>query len=138
MRLTSGRLHSTGIKKILARLPYRCVVDVKAETPTGAEISQQICTYKEYINIVIAHVQRKQLAALLKLWRFFQLSLIAEPLKQFHLAEGDHLEPEAVEERVLLKPIRVVEQKKAWDVSDERLRHGWRGVFVLCLSEKLL
>ena len=93
---------------------------------------------KEYIHIVIAHIQRKQLAALLKLRRFFQLTLPAEPRKQSYLAEGDYLEPEAVEEGILLKPIRVVEQKNAWDMSDERLRHDWRGVFVLCLSETIL
>jgi hypothetical protein len=59
MRLTSCRLHSTGIKKILVRLPHGCVVSVKAETSAGAEISQQICTHKEYTNNVIAHIQRK-------------------------------------------------------------------------------
>jgi hypothetical protein len=76
--------------------------------------------------------------ALLKLRRFFQFSLTAEPRKQFHLTAGDYLEPEVVEEGILLKPIRVVEQKKAWDGSDGGLRHDWRGVFVLCLSEKIL
>jgi AbrB family looped-hinge helix DNA binding protein len=53
--------------------------------------------------------------ALLKLRRFFQLTLPAELRKQFHLAEGDYLEAEAVEEGILLKPVRVVERKKAWE-----------------------
>jgi AbrB family looped-hinge helix DNA binding protein len=51
--------------------------------------------------------------ALLKLRRFFQLTLPAELRKQFHLAEGDYLEAEAVEQGILLKPVRVVERKKA-------------------------
>jgi AbrB family looped-hinge helix DNA binding protein len=50
--------------------------------------------------------------ALLKLRRFFQLTLPAELRKQFHLAEGDYLEAEAVEQGILLKPVRVVERKK--------------------------
>jgi AbrB family looped-hinge helix DNA binding protein len=53
--------------------------------------------------------------ALLKLRRFFQLTLPAELRKQLHLAEGDYLEAEAVEEGILLKPVRVVERKKAWE-----------------------
>jgi len=51
--------------------------------------------------------------ALLKLRRFFQLTLPAELRKHFHLAEGDYLEAEAVEEGILLKPVRIVERKKA-------------------------
>jgi AbrB family looped-hinge helix DNA binding protein len=51
--------------------------------------------------------------ALLKLRRFFQLTLPAELRKQFHLTEGDYLEAEADEQGILLKPVRVVERKKA-------------------------
>jgi AbrB family looped-hinge helix DNA binding protein len=51
--------------------------------------------------------------ALLKLRRFFQLTLPAELRKKFHLAEGDYLEAEAVEEGILLKPVSVVERQKA-------------------------
>jgi AbrB family looped-hinge helix DNA binding protein len=50
---------------------------------------------------------------LLKLRRFFQLTLPAELRKHFHLAEGDYLEAEVVEEGILLKPVRVVEREKA-------------------------
>jgi AbrB family looped-hinge helix DNA binding protein len=53
--------------------------------------------------------------ALLKLRRFFQLTLPAELRKQFHLAEGDYLETEAVEQGIPVKPVRVVERKKAWE-----------------------
>ena len=53
--------------------------------------------------------------ALLKLRRFFQLTLPAEVRKQFYLAEGDYLAAETVEEGILLKPVRVVGQKKAWE-----------------------
>jgi AbrB family looped-hinge helix DNA binding protein len=41
--------------------------------------------------------------ALPKLRRFFQLALPAELRKPFHLAEGDDLEAEAIEEGILLK-----------------------------------
>ena len=50
--------------------------------------------------------------ALLKLRRFFQLTLPAELRKQFHLAEGDYLKAEAVEQGILLTPVHVVERKK--------------------------
>lgn len=51
--------------------------------------------------------------ALLKLRRLFQLTLPAEPRKPSHLTEGDEHEAEAVEQGVLLKPVHVVERKKA-------------------------
>ena len=35
------------------RLPYRCAGDVKAETLAGAEISEQVCTHKEYTGFVL-------------------------------------------------------------------------------------
>lgn len=59
--------------------------------------------------------RRNQLMALLKLRRFFQLTLPAEIRKKFNLAEGDYLEAEVVEEGILLKPVSVVERKKAWE-----------------------
>jgi AbrB family looped-hinge helix DNA binding protein len=57
--------------------------------------------------------RRNQLMALLKLRRFFQLTLPAEIRKKFHLVEGDYLEAEVVEEGILLKPVSVVERQKA-------------------------
>jgi hypothetical protein len=62
--------------------------------------------HKEYTNSVIAHIQRRQLSALLKLRRFFQLSLIVEPRKQFDLAEADYLEPMESEVGDALEPRR--------------------------------
>jgi AbrB family looped-hinge helix DNA binding protein len=59
--------------------------------------------------------RRKPLMALLKLRRFFQLTLPAELRKQFNLAEGDYLEAEAVEGGILLKPVAVVGREKAWN-----------------------
>ncbi len=53
--------------------------------------------------------------ALLKLRRFFQLTLPAGLHKKFSLAEGHYLEAEAVEGGILLKPVAVVDRKKAWD-----------------------
>jgi bifunctional DNA-binding transcriptional regulator/antitoxin component of YhaV-PrlF toxin-antitoxin module len=35
--------------------------------------------------------------------------------KKFHLNEGDYLEAEATGDGILLKPVTVVERKKAWD-----------------------
>jgi len=40
--------------------------------------------------------------------------LPAELRKQFNLSEGNYLEAEAVEDGILLKPVSVVERKKAW------------------------
>jgi AbrB family looped-hinge helix DNA binding protein len=57
--------------------------------------------------------RRNQLMALLKLRRFFQLTLPAEIRKKFNLVEGDYLEAEVVEEGILLKPVSVVERQKA-------------------------
>ena len=44
--------------------------------------------------------------ALLKLRRFFQLTLPAEVRKQFHLAEGDYIEAEAARERAAIEQRR--------------------------------
>jgi AbrB family looped-hinge helix DNA binding protein len=53
--------------------------------------------------------------ALLKLRRFFQLTLPAELRRKFNLAEGDYLEAEAVEGGILLKPVAVIDREKAWN-----------------------
>ena len=53
--------------------------------------------------------------ALLKLRRFFQLTLPAELRKKFNLTEGDYLEAEAVEGGILLKPVAVVDRENAWN-----------------------
>ena len=51
--------------------------------------------------------------ALLKILRSSQITLPAELRRQFGLAEGDYLEAQAVKEGILLKPVTVVERKKA-------------------------
>lgn len=53
--------------------------------------------------------------SLVKVKRFAQVTLPPDLRKRFNLAEGDYLEAEAVEEGILLKPVAVVERKKAWD-----------------------
>ncbi len=53
--------------------------------------------------------------SLLKVKRFAQVTLPPELRKRFHLAEGDYLEAEAVEQGILLKPVTVVERKQAWE-----------------------
>jgi AbrB family looped-hinge helix DNA binding protein len=52
--------------------------------------------------------------ALLRILRSSQITLPAELRKQFNLTEGDYLEAEAVEDGILLKPVSVIERKKAW------------------------
>jgi AbrB family looped-hinge helix DNA binding protein len=55
----------------------------------------------------------KQLMALLKLRRAAQITLPAELRRQFHLAEGDYLEAEAVKEGILLRPVSIIEREHA-------------------------
>lgn len=52
--------------------------------------------------------------SLVKIKRFAQVTLPPDLRKHFHLAEGDYLEAEALEEGILLKPVTVVERRKAW------------------------
>jgi len=52
---------------------------------------------------------------LIRIKRFSQVTLPPDIRKRFHLNEGDYLEAEAVDEGILLKPVTVVERKKAWD-----------------------
>jgi AbrB family looped-hinge helix DNA binding protein len=52
---------------------------------------------------------------LVKVKRFAQVTLPSEVRKQFHITEGDYLEAEAVENGILLKPVAVVERKRAWE-----------------------
>lgn len=53
--------------------------------------------------------------SLVKIKRFAQVTLPPEVRKKFHLSEGDYLEAEAVEQGILLKPVAVVERKRAWN-----------------------
>jgi AbrB family looped-hinge helix DNA binding protein len=52
--------------------------------------------------------------ALVKLLRGGQLTLPAETRKALRLKEGDYLEAEVTEGGVLLKPVAVVDRRKAW------------------------
>ena len=51
--------------------------------------------------------------SLVKIKRFSQVTLPPDVRKKFNLNEGDYLEAEAVEEGILLKPVAVVERKRA-------------------------
>lgn len=53
--------------------------------------------------------------SLVKIKRFSQVTLPPDVRKRFNLTEGDYLEAEAVEEGILLKPVAVIERKKAWN-----------------------
>jgi AbrB family looped-hinge helix DNA binding protein len=52
---------------------------------------------------------------LVKVKRFAQVTLPSDVRKQFHIAEGDYLEAEVVEDGILLKPVAMVERKRAWE-----------------------
>jgi AbrB family looped-hinge helix DNA binding protein len=65
---------------------------------------------------------------LVKVKRFAQVTLPSDVRKQFHISEGDYLEAEAVEDGILLKPVAVVERKRAWaDLFQVIDRVGRRG-----------
>lgn len=53
--------------------------------------------------------------SLVKIKRFSQVTLPPDVRKKFNLNEGDYLEAEAVEDGILLKPVAVVERKRAWN-----------------------
>ena len=52
---------------------------------------------------------------LVKIKRFSQVTLPPEVRRKFNLNEGDYLEAEAVADGILLKPVAVIERKKAWN-----------------------
>ena len=52
--------------------------------------------------------------ALIRVRRLAQLTLPAEVRRALNVQEGDYLEAEIVKEGVLLKPVAVVERKRAW------------------------
>lgn len=60
--------------------------------------------------------------ALVKVKRFAQVTLPPDLRKRFNLIEGDYLEAAAIDEGILLKPVTVVERKKAWDRVSKVLR----------------
>ena len=52
--------------------------------------------------------------ALMRVRRLAQLTLPADVRRALNVQEGDYLEAEIVKEGVLLKPVAVVERKRAW------------------------
>ena len=52
---------------------------------------------------------------LTKLTRNGQVTLPAEARKALRLKEGDYLETEVVGDRLMLKPVAVVDRNKAWE-----------------------
>jgi len=59
--------------------------------------------------------QRLDDMPLVKIKRFAQVTLPPEVRRKFNLNEGDYLEAEAVADGILLKPVTVIERKKAWN-----------------------
>jgi AbrB family looped-hinge helix DNA binding protein len=62
--------------------------------------------------------------ALVKLLRGGQMTLPAEARKALRLKEGDYLEAEVTENRIVLKPVAVVSRDEAW----HRLRQAQQAV----------
>jgi AbrB family looped-hinge helix DNA binding protein len=52
--------------------------------------------------------------ALMRVRRLAQLTLPAEVRRALNVKEGDYLEAHIVKDGVLLKPVAVVERKRAW------------------------
>jgi AbrB family looped-hinge helix DNA binding protein len=52
--------------------------------------------------------------ALMRVRRMAQLTLPAEVRRALNVQEGDYLEAEIVKDGVLLKPVAVVQRKRAW------------------------
>ncbi len=52
--------------------------------------------------------------ALMRVRRAAQLTLPSEVRQALHIKEGDYLEAHIVKDGVLLKPVSVVERKRAW------------------------
>ena len=59
--------------------------------------------------------------ALVRLKRAAQITLPVKLRKQSNLEEGDYLEAEAVEDRIFLKPVSVIERQKTWEYVREVL-----------------
>jgi AbrB family looped-hinge helix DNA binding protein len=58
--------------------------------------------------------------ALMRVRRLAQLTLPADVRRALNVQEGDYLEAKIVKDGVLLKPVTVVERKRAW----RKIRHA--------------
>jgi AbrB family looped-hinge helix DNA binding protein len=57
--------------------------------------------------------------ALMRVRRLAQLTLPAEVRRALNVQEGDFLEAEVVKDGVLLKPVSIVQRKRAWKRIEE-------------------
>jgi AbrB family looped-hinge helix DNA binding protein len=64
--------------------------------------------------MTVSRTSKDEDMALVKVKRWAQITLPADVRRAYDLAEGDYLEVEAVENGILLKPVSVVERKRAW------------------------
>lgn len=60
---------------------------------------------------------------LMRVRRAAQLTLPADVRQALNVQEGDYLEAQIVEGGVLLKPVSVVERKRAWQRIEQTLSH---------------
>jgi AbrB family looped-hinge helix DNA binding protein len=67
----------------------------------------------------IRNFAEKQDMTLMRVRRLAQLTLPAEVRRALNVQEGDYLEAEIVKEGVLLKPVAVVQRRRAWQKIEE-------------------
>lgn len=60
---------------------------------------------------------------LVRVRRLAQLTLPAEVRRALDVHDGDYLEAEIVENGVLLKPVAVVERRRAWQRIERAVKH---------------
>jgi AbrB family looped-hinge helix DNA binding protein len=61
--------------------------------------------------------------ALMRVRRLAQLTLPADVRRALNVHEGDYLEAQIVDDGVLLKPVAVVERKRAWQRIERAVKH---------------
>src|SRR5438105_15879879 len=62
----------------------------------------------------MSNITEQEQMALMRVRRLAQLTLPAEVRRALNVQEGDYLEAKIVKEGVLLKPVAMVERKRAW------------------------
>jgi AbrB family looped-hinge helix DNA binding protein len=67
----------------------------------------------EFLSAKFKAVEKANMT-LMRVRRLAQLTLPAEVRRALNVQEGDYLEAKIVKEGVLLKPVAVVERKRAW------------------------
>ena len=74
-------------------------------------------SYNKFVKFVFLYGDQSggKEMALVRVRRAAQITLPAEIREKLGVSEGDYLEAKVTDEGVLLKPVSVVERKKAWE-----------------------